>query len=329
MPGEPWRGVVQWGKEVTAGTAVAATRYMYISDFAVTNARSAERVRAPNGSRENTIAIVQGADQVAGSGSMLVSADELVEPMLISLAGGVTPTTPGGATNARLWTFAPSTTLDSATARYNDGANTYIAAGLQGNSITFQGSATGEATVDMEFFGRSRVTGALTGALSHRTPTFLQGWQTLAYIDAFGAAPATTLVSNAVVNHSIQINNALDRVYFYDNTQSAGAITFGEFEVSASVTFAATSAAAVAEVANWDANTPRIVTIKHVGPTDGIETGFERFVEVSVAGHWSEPDLAGEDQGVRTYQMNLMGKYDATNAFSVRVRLQNNRTSAW
>ena len=329
MAGELWRRQAQIGKETTAGTAVAATRTLYLTDLNVTNERDTTARRYDIGTPDNVLAITQGADVVGGSTTMAMSADEILEMLLISIQGGVTPTTPAGATLARLWTFTPSQTVDSATIRYNDAANAYIAAGMQGNQLTFEGSATGEATLGVDFFGLSRVAGSLTGALSTRTPTFLEGWRTNVYIDSFGGTAGTTLVSNTVINHSVTYNRNLGRKYFYGNTQSAGAVTAGNLEVGCQMTFEATSATAATELTNWGANTARLVRIEHLGPANEIETGQRKFVTIDVAGHWSAPDLAGTDGDTRTYQMTLMGRYDATNAFTLRVRCQNTRTTAY
>lgn len=329
MAGELWNRVAQLGKEVTPGTAVAATRKVYLIDPSVANARESRQHRFATGSRSNVLAVTQGPDVIGGSAQLVLSADELLEWLLIGIKGGVTPTTPGGATLARLWTFVPSTTLETATLRYNDGVAAYIAAGVQVNQFTFEGSVEGDNMVSLDLFGRSRVAGALTGALSDRTPTFLQGWQTNVYIDALGGTPGTTLVSNAVLNWQVAINNNLDRKFFAGNTQQAGGIVFGDFEVSAQLTFEASAAIAATELANWEANTPRLVRLEFLDVANGIETGFRRFVTIDLPGHWSEPDLAGEDKGTRTYQFNLMQRYDNTNAFDVQIRLQNARTAAW
>lgn len=329
MAGELWRRSTEIGHETTPGTAVAGTRLLYLEDLSVTDARAATEHRYSIGTPDNVLAVTQGSSEVGGSASMVMSADEILEFLDISIAGGVTPTTPGGATLARLWTYVPSQSVNSATFRYNDGARTFIAAGMQGNQLTFAGSATGDATLGVDFFGRSRVTGSLTGSLTARNPSFLDGWRTNIYIDAFGATAGTTLASSAVLNHSITYNRNLGRKYFYGNTQAAGGTPAGNLEIRAQYTFEASATAAGTELAFWESNTPRLIRIEHIGPVDEIETGQRKFVTIDVAGHYAETDLAGTDGDTRTYQMTVWGRYDATNAYTIRVRAQNSRTALY
>jgi hypothetical protein len=258
-----------------------------------------------------------------------MSPDEIIEWLLITLQGGVTPTTAPGGTLAKLWTFVPGgESLNSLTARYNDGANAWIGTGIMGQSITFEGSAAGESTVSVELFGKGRTSGALTGGLTERTPTYLEGWQALSYIDGFGGTPGTTAVV-ALTAWSVVIGNNLDRKYLADNDKQANAIPIGVLDCTATLTFEAAVAATDTEVANWDADTPRLVRLAFLGPADGIESGQRASIAIDIAGHWQNPDFTGEDAGTRTYQLELTYRYDPTNAFGCRVQVTNGRAAAW
>lgn len=330
MAGELWRATAEIGKEVTAGTAVAATRKAYLIDPVITDTREPRPKRFAVGRRDNVLSVPRGPSQVAGSASMDMSSDELIEWLLVTLKGGVTPTTPGGATNARLWTFVPgATALDSLTMRYNDGANPWVAAGIRGDRMTIDGSVEGDNTVALELFGQSKVAGALTGGLTDRDINYMLGWQTNLYIEALGGTPGTTQLSTSMLNWHVEIGNGLARRYYANNSQNAGAIAISELDVTAQITFEASDAAALTEFNNWNSDTSRLVRLEFLGPLDGIEVGFRRFVTIDLPGVWTTPDFAGSDGPVRTYQFGLQYRYDSTNGYGLQVRAQNARTAAF
>src|SRR6266536_2277616 len=109
MPGETWRQQIQVGKETTPGTAVAATRILYLENTSIkfTKTREARFHRFATGTRDNVRAYTSGAVAAGGEAKLSVSGEELLEWLLLGIQGGVTPTTPAGATLARLWTFKP------------------------------------------------------------------------------------------------------------------------------------------------------------------------------------------------------------------------------
>lgn len=283
--GQLWSGVAQWGLETTAGTAVAATRKMYLREPTLSRERAPRVHRFATGTRDNVRAFTNGPITAAGSFSMPLSASEILEVLAISVQDGVTPTTPSGATNARLFTYKPTGALSSITMEWDDGARVYEGVGMRGNSMTIAGSAMEENTVSVDLFGTDvTVGGSLTGALSERTPSFFEGWQTRLYIDSFSATPGTTPIPGLLRNWSVQFNNNLGRVYTADNTLAANRITSGELDITATLTFDAYSSQTATEFANWDATTQRLVRLEFLGPADGIETGANEVQTITISG---------------------------------------------
>jgi len=326
MAGELWRGVFQVGKEVTAGTAVAATRKLYFSeDSKLGREREARVHKFQKGTRENTLAHTLGPVMVKGSLKQPLSANEAVEMFLASLNGGVTPT---GAGTVKLWTFGIGNTLDPLTLRWDDGARPWAAAGCYGSKVKIAGSVKDMTMLEVDVMGLSMTQTALTGALTERVPTFLEGWETTLYIDAFGGTAGTTAVNGTLVNWEVEIDNGMEHEFFAQNSINAGVLTLASLTASAKLTFRADPAIALTEFNNWDASTKRLVQLKF-GDNTVISGGDKEFVKVNMAGAWSAVDLGGSDQNSRMYELSYNYVFDPTNTYGVQVICQNGRATAY
>lgn len=327
MAGELWRSAFQIGKETTPNTTVAATRKLYFNegDSRLTRERAARPRRYATGGRQNLRAMSLGSIEAGGSAKMPLSSSEIVELMLMGISGGVTPT---GAGAAKLWTFVPGTSLDSATVEWYDGARGWEEGGVYVSKITIEGSVSDETTISVEFIGMSMETTTITAGLSERVPGFIEGWETKLFVDAFGATPGTTQVDCALINWSIEIDNQMARKYAAKNSQEACSIVMGELEVKAKLTLEASQTVAATEFANWDAVTERLVRLDF-GNNVVIDGSDYEFVTVDVPGAWESFDLGGSDEGTRTYELGLQYIYDPTNAFGLQIRAQNDRAAAW
>lgn len=329
MAGELWRETIQIGKETTPGTSVAATRKMYFENVSMDRKREARLHEFATGTPDQARAQTLGAVEAMGSFEMALSSDEIVEIALITIQGGVTPTTPGGATLSRLWTFKPGVAdLDSASIERDDGARVRTLAGARGNSLRFQGRVGGDNRVSVELFGTDYVTDTLTGALASRTPTFIEGWETKAYIEAFGGTPGTTPLAG-LLNWNIQIQRNLGRVYTANNTLGANRVAPGKINVSGSFLVDAQDAAAQQLLTDWDAETYRMLRLEW-GQNEIIETTLKRFVTLDVPLALSDPGLNAEDQAIRAYEFTFNGLYEPTTlAAMLQLRAQNTRLTAY
>ncbi len=264
MPGELWRERVQIGKELTLGIGAAATRVAYLRNVSLTRERSSNPWRFATGGRDNQRVHTQGSVEAGGSVELPVSANELIEWLLITLNGGVTPTTPGGAVNARLWDFRPGTALDSLTLERNNGARIERATGVQGTRLQIAGEVGGEniATIDLFATEREDDFGALTTGLAERVPTFLEGWQTRIYLDALGATPGTTEITDLLHTWQVTVDNQLERFYTAQNSLSSQGNNIGELDITAELLFRAGAAQALTELLNWDNNVQRLLRLE-------------------------------------------------------------------
>lgn len=326
MAGELWRQYWQIGVETTPGTNVAATRRMYFGpDSRLSREREPRPHRFATASRDNVRAFTLGPVQVGGTLQLPLSAYEIIELLLMTIDGSVTPT---GAGVTQLWTFTPGNSLKSATVEWTDGANAWEAGGCYGDTLTIKGNANGEAMVEAEIFGMNLSSTTMTGGLTEATPDFIEGWETKLYIDAFEGTPGSTQVTGTLLNWEISIENGLARKYFAANTENAGAITISELTVSARLTFEASAAQSDTEFTNWDAATKRLVRLMF-GDNDIVDGSDTAYVAVDLPGAWSAFDLGGSDENTRAYELTLQYVYDPTNAFGLQILAQNDRTAAW
>ena len=332
MSGELWREIVQMGQESTPGTPVAATRKVYLMNVSATKERASRPKRFAVGRRDNVLDHRQGPVGAGGSIEFDMSGAEAVEWFLLGLEGGVTPTQPIGATTAQRWVFTPGgTTLDSATIERNDGANVQQLQGVRVNRMTIRGSTREANTVVCELFATDRddTFPALTGGLTDRVPSYFEGWQTNFYVTGFGGTAGAGQVSDALISWEVVINNNLARRYFARDSLAASRVDTGVMDVTATVTLDASAATYLSEVADWLADTKRLVRLEFLGPADGIETGFREYVTVDLPGAWTSPDLNQADENARAGRFPLQYVYDPTNAYGIQVTAQNDRATAY
>jgi hypothetical protein len=337
--GEVWRKQFALGLETTAGTAVVATRRMYLQDGSIDDPREPTVQEFDTGDVNRIRAVTLGPVQAQGAATIQVSADELIEWALMGYQGGVTPTTPAGATLNRLWTFVPSTSVASATLEVDRGGFTnglWKMAGTQVDQYTFSANVTGPATVALGLFGTAVTSLGSFASLAQRSITFLQGYQMKFYVDPAGTAnwggsSAPTELPGTLMNYQVQVQRNLARVYTADNSLNANAVIQQTLNVTATYTVKASSTQNTAQLTAYTNETNRLVRVSHIGPAGeaGMDAATSRTVDVDVAGKWTGRQLSGTDQGVATFQFNLQGVYDSTVAFTTRLRCLNARTTAF
>ncbi len=327
MPsGELWNAQWEAAVEVTPGTPVASTRQMYFDETSkLVRVRTPRPHKYATGSRDNLRAFSLGPQMVSGQVALPLSADELVELLLIGVKGAVTPTAQNA---AWLWTFTPGTALGAATMRWHDGARPWMASGVRLNKLKIAGGVAKENLITADLFAQSMIQQALTGSLTARVPSLIEGWETKLAIDNFGATPGTTTVAGTLINWDVELDNALQYKFTGDNVNSAGAVIAGEIAIKCKLTFEAFPAAALTEFNNWDGVTKRLVRLTF-GNNIVISGTDKLTVTVDLPGAWDAFDLGVTDAGTRVYDLGLQYVYDPTNTFGLQIRCVNGRAAAW
>lgn len=306
MAGEIWRAVAQIGKETTYGTAVAASRIAYANgEPTIVKTFDARTHTFATGNRYGDRSASRGPSMATASITIPLSASEVLEWLACGLQGNVSGTTPTGATNGRLYSYAGGlTVLDSMTLQVDDGARAHRAYGVYVNSITIAGTANGEATATFELMGLERELNALTGSLSSRVPTITEGYETLVMLDAFGATAGVAQQAGFLLDWSITYTNNLQPKYFANNRNRTAAFVLGRIGVSASLGIEAANAQAATELAAWEAVTKKIVSLRFgfnsaVNPITG-DTAVNEVQTGTISGSPSSGSIALVVLGVTT-----------------------------
>lgn len=334
MSGEIWLSSFQAAIETAYGagaTSHTATRKLYFeSSSAFMQAVQSREHHFATGRRDNVLAITNGPQQPAGRVSLPLSPSECMELFNITIGAPVT-TTPATATNTRLHTYKPGSSLpESGEFQWNDGARPWQMLGVYGNTLGIQGGANGDVMVSCDLFAKSMTQTALVGTPTDRVPDFYEGWESKIYLDTIGGTPGTTNLAGTLINFNVQFSNQLGRKYTSDNVNAMNKATIGELQCTVDLVFEASPAIALTEYNHWMADdvAGRLVRLEF-GQNDIIEAALKSFVTVDIPGKWQAFDLGQTDAGTRVYGLKYGYMYDSVLGAGFQLRAQSLRAAAW
>lgn len=326
--GALWNSVVQIAPETDYNVAVAALGNAYLTSPTMPYTLPSYDHHFASGRPDDVGAMTYGVPSVGGGFTMPLSADEITDWLTMLIKGTTTYAVPDGASAAHLWTLKHTVNVPpySATIRYYDGARIWVATGMVVSSVRIAGRTNEQNTVTVEWMGAQKVSGSLTGSLASRTPVYQMGWETALFIDAFGGTRGATQVSTNLLAWDVTVRRPWGMKKFADGAQFINAAVPGRFEVTGSLTFEASAAATLTEYGNWMQSDPvkRLICLQW-GNTKQIESGFNRFVRLTVPSKWTAWATDQEDAESRVYNAEFRYIYDPTNAYGVQFELQNTR----
>jgi hypothetical protein len=323
------------GVETVYGTAVVPTRRLYLAPGGgLTPGGTAVVNPVVTGDRAQDVSGRPGATAPAGTYSLPVATDTILEWLSLGLNDTPSVTTPGGGTTTRLHTYTgPGTALKSGTLQWHDGARPWQQTGVYADTGAIAIAANGQATLSGSLFGKAHTQTALTGAPTAYTPIPHAGWEWKFYVDPVAGSDnyGTTLIAAADSLTQAQIplfNNALGRLYTGANTRDMQQAVINPFQAAGSVTFRAAGARALTEYNDFVAGTYKRLKFAF-GDNIILEGVLTAYVAVDIQVMWTEFNLINEEGGVRTYVASFRYIKDQTNAFAIRVRAQNSRAAVF
>lgn len=319
----------QAGKEVTRGTAVAATaKWMAFTLRPVLGDR--EWVRP-----EEDIATLAPAlraytvRQLADMGTLSGDAtfEDILYPLLISVKGGVTPTQPDptGAPSVRLWTFSPSLTTandpDTFTVEWGDDVQAWRSEYVFATGLTISG-AMGEALkVSAPLVGRQHNTTTFTAGLANRTVESALMNLTRVYFNDSGGTIGTTQISGAVTDFEFRFAD-----HFVPFFAADGQLFFSKYSEKKlfpelDITLVLDAATKTLMTTKYAAGTIQLVRIRAEGTT--IAGAYKKYLQIDGAYLISGMDAIAEADGMSVVTMHLVGLYDSTWGKLFEISAQN------
>lgn len=314
--------VMQYGKETTRGTAVAATKKLLGRVPAVGSDRQPIFPREDVGINtpsvrsfthqylyENTISVEHGYYQML--------------PVLFGcgVKGGVTASETTASQQDYLWTFTPSLTAanspDALTIELGDDEAAYefeycMFKRLRISGKVAQGMDASPVTVEADFFGRQATNTTLTAALSLPSAEPINAKLSRFYLDTTWAGVGGTEKTNILREFDIEILTGVHPKFTgsankYFNTHGEGL-----FEVTANFVLEGNSDAEAIMTAH-QANTFQVVRLSISGAQIG--TGTSHNLKIDIGGEWEAVSMmASEDREDNLTSATLRGRYDSTGA---------------
>lgn len=253
-------------------------------------------------------------------------------PVLFNLVAPLSsPTTPGGATNSRLWTFTRSqnsVTEKTATLFWGDpNIQSFQAAYAVMDDFTITADASGDEAVTFEANGRAQT---LAKIAAPTWPAMLVGpmvtpLESQVWIDTSSAIGTTSLAARVISStFKVQELKGDPKFLFAGPTASKTYARFGANTSYATLNLQLE----VLDMTQYDllmAESLVKVRVRHNGPL--IEAGFYSYIEYDIYGILDEPDW-GEAFGTnRTLNLTVTSEYNTTAAHDWILRIQNDRTA--
>lgn len=323
---------VQFGKEATRGTAVAADTILLGKCPAVNSDRMPEFPQEDAGIRADAVRAV--IHQYLYNNTLTTEHGYFQElPVLFGcgLKGGVSAAEQTGSQSDYLWTFTPSLTAanepDALTIELGDDTQAFEAEHCMferlriGGQVS-QGMEASPVTVEADFFGRQLTPTTFTTSISLPNAEPINAKLARFYLDTAWASVGSTEKTNILRAFDLEILTGVHPKfsgsgYKYFNTYGEGLIM-----ATLNVTLEGNSDADAIFDAH-QANTFQVVRLKISGGQIG--SGQNHSLTLDIGGVWGPVSpLGSEDRGDNLHTATLRGYYDATGAKLLQVAVVTN-----
>lgn len=323
---------MQYGKETTRGTAVAATKIFLGKMFDVKSDR--QPVFPTENVGINTDAVRGEIYQYLYSNTLSTEYGYFQElPLLFGcgLKGGVTATEQTASQADYLWTFTPSLTAanspDAFTLEYGDDVQAWRSEYCMFERIRIsgkiaQGMDASPVAVEADFFGRQISTNSFTGSLSLPTATAMNAKLARFYLDTSWAGIGGTEKTNTLREFDIEIVTGVHPTFSGSGNQYFNQHQEGLITAKAQFVFEGNSNANTV-MTNHLAKTFQAVRLTVNGPQIG--SGQVHSLKIDIGGYWeSVSPLSSEDRNDNLTAATLRGFYDSTGAKMLQVAVSTN-----
>lgn len=323
---------VQYGKESTRGTAVAATKILLGKVPAVNSDRQPVYPTEDVGIRADAVRAV--VHQYLYNNTLSTEHGYFQQlPMLFGcgLKGGVTPSEVTPSQGDYLWTFTPSLTAannpDSLTIELGDDVQAFKAEYAMFERIRIsgqvsQGMDASPVNVEADFFGRQLTPGTFTAALSLPSAEPINAKLSRFYLDTAWSGVGGTEKTNILRGFDIEILTGVHPKFSGSGSKYFN--THGEGLIMATANFTLEGDSNANAIFNaQQSQALQVVRLKIGGAT--ISSGTPHSLTIDIGGTWeSVSPLGGEDRTDNLHTATLRGYYDPTGAKLLQVAVVTN-----
>ena len=336
MPGVKTLRRIQFGKETTAGTLVAATTRWRgtgllkdIHEVEETN----EEIGIIGGADRTDIVKVGGSVELASSP---LTFEQLPYILAMAFGGPVTGTADGVGTDKIYTTTIPTTSQPTLVTYSIEGGDNFEVetlnyahctkfsiTGAPGKPVMLSASLQGQQV--------ARKSGGFTGAATVPAVTQALFQKSKVYLDAIGGSAGTTQVANAVLGYKIDVSINTVWKYTADGNLYPSFPVYTDHEIKGEITFehdTAVDGSTGAKV-DWRAQTPKMLQIKIEGDTvaTGGTTYQKKTILINLPIKWKVADPLGDMNKNDTIKMQFRSRYNATAATAGSIVVVNELTA--
>jgi hypothetical protein len=322
MPGVKALRKIQLGAESTAGTAVAATT-IWRGMGTIKDDRETVFV-------EEDVGYLGGVDRAYQPKYLatldLESVPATFEQLPYILEMGIeleTPTQDGAGTDYIYSYDGPTTAQNTPRTFTIEGGDDQQAEEMEyahAESFTIEGEAGQAVMMQATLKGRQVVTTSFTGALSLPTVEEILTSKGNLFIDDVSGTIGTTQKTNTLLSFALNWTTGFQPVWTADGQLYFSFVKQVMPEIVLDVTFEH-DGTAVAEIANWRAETSRLIRLLFEGSVFGTPgtTYNNKTLIIDLAGRWDNFDKIGEQDGNDIVTGQFRARYNGTAALLVAM----------
>jgi hypothetical protein len=308
---------LQFGKEATPGTAVAATTILRGVGGMLSDQRKVEEV-------EELIGIIGGADRDAIV-QLLTMIEIPAKPMTpeqfqyilaMALGGPVTGSADGSGTDKIYTTNLPTTAVPTAVPYTVEGGDNFQAERAEYcvvTKFTITFAANSLVKVQFSIMGRQSTTNSFTGALSLPALSELPVNKAKVYLDAIGGAYGTTQVANTIIGGQINVTTQWVPQFTMDGQLYYSYPSYADTHVDGALTFLHDTAVTTAKT-EFRARTPKLLRLDFIGDavvTPGTTYSTKKVIIDLPIKYLSAPAISDQN-GVDQIAFTFRSRYNTT-----------------